>query len=95
MIYREFSVRCTTSQLLRLSDWLNDNLDFAAGEGFGKIADSPREDFELCKTDAKIIAGWLEQSAWEWSMPENIRKQDAARRMRLMAAKLKKKIENK
>lgn len=33
---------CTKEQLLRLSDWLNDNLQFDKGEDFNKLSDTPR-----------------------------------------------------
>ena len=42
LLYREFSVTCTKEQLLRLSDWLNDNLQFDKGEDFNKLSDTPR-----------------------------------------------------
>lgn len=42
LLYREFSVTCTKEQLLRLSDWLNDNLQFDKGEDFNKLAETPR-----------------------------------------------------
>lgn len=33
---------CTKEQLLRLSDWLNDNLQFDKGEDFNKLSDEKR-----------------------------------------------------
>lgn len=42
LLYREFSVTCTKEQLLRLSDWLNDNLQFDKGEDFNKLSDEKR-----------------------------------------------------
>lgn len=33
---------CTKEQLLRLSDWLNDNLQFDKGEDFNKLSETPR-----------------------------------------------------
>lgn len=33
---------CTKEQLLRLSDWLNDNLQFDKGEDFNKFSDEKR-----------------------------------------------------
>ena len=42
LLYREFSVTCTKEQLLRLSDWLNDNLQFDKGEDFDKLSDEKR-----------------------------------------------------
>jgi hypothetical protein len=35
-------VTCTKEQLLRLSDWLNDNLQFDKGEDFNKLSDEKR-----------------------------------------------------
>ena len=42
LLYREFSVTCTKEQLLRLSDWLNDNLQFDKSEDFNKLSDEKR-----------------------------------------------------
>lgn len=69
-MYREFSVRCTREHLVRLSDWLNENLDFEGGEDFDKLAEEPRaaqktaegdgEENEICKTDRKGICSHLD-----------------------------------
>lgn len=42
LLYREFSLTCTKERLIKLSDWLNDNLDFEHGEDFDKLSDAKR-----------------------------------------------------
>lgn len=81
---------CTKEQLLRLSDWLNDNLQFDKGEDFNKLADD-----SLCKTDKATVSRWLDLMAELIPQLPNgstLQMQDNARRMRLMSKKLKKQL---
>lgn len=67
MLYRQFEIRCSEKRLIELSEWLNDNLNWNNGEDFNKIEFPPtcdsdeRGSFEalLCKTDRKMLAGYL------------------------------------
>lgn len=110
LLYREFSIRCTRGQLMRLSDWLNDNLDFDHGEDFDKLADKPRpaephvpdgtgdtaDGCDLCKTDRATLVKWLELMADlvpQLPNGSSLPMQNNARRMRLLARKLKKSLQ--
>lgn len=81
---------CTKEQLLRLSDWLNDNLQFDKGEDFNKLADD-----NLCKADKATVSRWLDLMAELIPQLPNgstLQMQDNARRMKLMSKKLKKQL---
>lgn len=81
---------CTKEQLLRLSDWLNDNLQFDKGEDFNKLAGD-----DLCKTDKATVSRWLDLMAELIPQLPNgstLQMQDNARRMKLMSKKLKKQL---
>lgn len=81
---------CTKEQLLRLSDWLNDNLQFDKGEDFNKLADD-----NLCKTDKATVIQWLDLMAELIPQLPNgstLLMQNNARRMKLMSNKLKKQL---
>lgn len=85
---------CTRERLIALSDWLNDNLDFESGEDFDKLSDTKRltgEDDELCKTDRKTVAKWLDFMADlvpQLPNGDSLQMQNNARRMRLLSKKL-------
>ena len=95
---------CTKERLIKLSDWLNDNLDFDHGEDFNKIADKPRTDeanpeetneCDLCKTDRTTMVRWLElMSDLIPQLPNgsSTRMQNIERRMKLLAEKLRKSL---
>nr|DAI13829.1 MAG TPA: hypothetical protein [Caudoviricetes sp.] len=90
LLYREFSVTCTKEQLLRLSDWLNDNLQFDKGEDFNKLSDD-----NLCKTDKATVSQWLDLMAElipQLPNGSSLLMQNNARRMKLMSNKLKKQL---
>ena len=108
LLYREFSIRCTRGQLIRLSDWLNDNLDFGGGEDFDKLADKPRaqvaedmpqtrgEDRDVCTTDRAPLVKWLELMADlipQLPNGSSLPMQNNARRMRLLAQKLRRSLQ--
>ena len=93
---------------MRLSDWLNDNLDFNAGEDFDKLADKPREqaaedtaqtrgeDRDVCKTDRASLVKWLELMADlipQLPNGSSLLMQNNARRMRLLAQKLRRSLQ--
>lgn len=81
---------CTKEQLLRLSDWLNDNLQFDKGEDFNKLSDD-----NLCKTDKATVIQWLDLMAELIPQLPNgstLQMQNNARRMKLMSNKLKKQL---
>lgn len=81
---------CTKEQLLRLSDWLNDNLQFDKGEDFNKLADD-----NLCKTDKATVIQWLDLMAELIPQLPNgstLLMQNNARRMKIMSNKLKKQL---
>lgn len=81
---------CTKEQLLRLSDWLNDNLQFDKGEDFNKLADD-----DLSKTDKATVIQWLDLMAELIPQLPNgstLLMQNNARRMKLMSNKLKKQL---
>lgn len=84
---------CTKEQLLRLSDWLNDNLQFDKGEDFNKLSEAPDDD--LCKTDKATVSQWLDLMAELIPQLPNgstLLMQNNARRMKLMSNKLKKQL---
>ena len=84
---------CTKEQLLRLSDWLNDNLQFDKGEDFNKLSEAP--DDNLCKTDKATVSRWLDLMAELIPQLPNgstLLMQNNARRMKLMSNKLKKQL---
>lgn len=94
---------CTKEQLLRLSDWLNDNLQFDKGEDFNKLAETPRPqeeapttpDDDLCKTDKATVSQWLDLMAELIPQLPNgstLQMQNNARRMKIMSNKLKKQL---
>lgn len=98
-LYRLFSIQCSRDRLIALSAWLNANLDFSAGEDFDKVSESPlmcEVDTTICKSSRKQIAQFLTWAAqYVTDHPDGKPSSaDKARRMRLMAAKVTKSIDN-
>lgn len=96
-LYRLFSVQCSRDRLIELSEWLNDNLDFDAGEDFDKVSETPLEcdvDITICKSSRKQIAQFLVWAAQYVTEHPDGKAQsvDKARRMCLMATKITKSL---